>query len=245
MHQKVFLSFGDHMTPTKLILRSFMHMHLQDCLREPEKDLLSTSEANLTSHMRSSLDILRKFHRELDRFQVDITQTGIAIHRRGQYRNGDQNVYFLCLEIHKIEGFDGDPSTLENQRKKRRLMGSLERLDAFRNDKKCCFSNSAVAVISGPRILFLKVNDEGFKCCAINNIPAGRQERFIDIIDRVIYITKENDFADRSIFQAKVLAYEKESDQIMQDCVVHRQMPALSRTSVRQVPKEARIEGHL
>jgi hypothetical protein len=233
------------MTPTNLILRSFMHMHLQDSLREPEKGLLSTSEANVTSHMRSSLDILRKFHRELDRFQVDITQTGIAIHKRGQPQNGDQNVCFLWLEIHKIEGFEGDPRTLGNQRKKRRLMGSLERLDALRNDEKCCFNNSAIAVISGPRILFLRVNDEGFKCCAINNIPAGRQERFIDIIDRVIYITKENDFADRSIFQAKVLAYEKEADQIMQECVEHRQIPALSRTFIRQVQKEARIEGHL
>jgi len=220
-------------------------MHLQDGLRKPEKDLWSTSEANLTSHLRSSLDILRKFHRQLDRFQVDLAGPGIAIHKRGQAQNGDPNVHFLNLEVHKIEGFDGDSGALENQRKKRRLIASLERLGALRNDANCSFSNTALAAITAPQILQLKVNDEDFTCCTIQNIPSDRQERFIDIIDRVIYITKDNDLADRSIFQAKVLAYEKEIDQIMQECLENKQTQALSRTFARQIQKEARLEGHL
>ncbi len=220
-------------------------MHLLDSLRGPEKDLLSTSEANITSHLRSSLDMLRKFHRQLDRYQVDTTQAGITIHKRGQSQNGNQNVHFLCLDIHSIDGFQGDPVSLENQRKKGRLIRSLEKLDALRDDQIRGFSNSALAVISDPRTLFLKVNDEDFRRCGIKNIPSGRQQRFIDIIDRVIYITKENDFADRSIFQAKVIAYEKEINQIMQECLEQKQQRVSPRVLERQISKEARIEGHL
>jgi hypothetical protein len=220
-------------------------MHLLDSLRGPEKDLLNTSEANISSHLRSSLDILRKFHRQLDRYQVDTTQAGIAIHKRGQSQNGDQNLHFLCLEIQSIDGFQGNLVSLENQRKKGRLIRSLEKLDALRSDESRGFSNSALAVISDPQTLFLKVNDEDFKRCAVKKIPSGRQKRYIDIIDRVIYITKENDFADRSIFQAKVLAYEKEIDQIIQDCLEQKQLQAYARTVEKQILKEAQCEGHL
>jgi hypothetical protein len=233
------------MTPEKLILRSCLHMHLLDNLRGPAKDLWKTSEANINSHLRSSLDILRKFHRPLDRCQVDAAQEGIVIHKRGRPQNGDKMLRFLCLETHCLEGFHGNPVALENQRKKKRLLRSLETLDSLRIDQTRGFSHSALVVISGPRTFFLKLNDQDFKRCDIKEISTERKKRFIDIIDRVIYLTKENDFADRSVFQAKVLAYGNDIDEVMNECMEQKQLPVMQGIQKSQIAKEARLESHL
>ena len=222
-----------------------MHAHVLDSLREPGRDLLSTDEANISSHLRSSLDILRKFHRDLDRCQVDIAQTGIVIHKRGHTRNRDRDIHHLHLEVLRIDGFRGRPDSLVNQRTRGRLLRSLEKMDELRKDESCGFKNCAITVFSDARAIFLKVNDGAFQRCVVKNISPERKKRYIDIIDRVIYITRENDFTDRAVFQAKVMAYEKDIDQLVPECLEQDQNQVSLRILGNPNAKEARIEGHL
>lgn len=228
------------MTPLKLILRSFLYSYLMDNFRNPNIELLSTSEGNISSHVRSSLETLKRFHRQLVPYQVDmepnqiITGTisekliksmkanetpGIFIHKRGTKIKDSGHANYLCLDIKKIRGFKGDTEKIKSKRQIKRLTIALEKLKSLRKSRDFKYEYSVSIVISDPQTIFLKVNDEDFKRCMIQHISPPQMKRYIDIIHRVIFITMKHDFSEKAIYQAKVTEYEKEINQIISDCL--------------------------
>ncbi len=234
---------GNVMLPPKLILRSFFYSCLKDSLKKPKKKLFSTSERNIASYLRSSLEIFKNFHRSLLFYQVDteynrvgIKSTSkkidykegkklrvipdIIVHKRGETVKDGKDVNYLCIEIKKIRNFNGDLNSIKNREMRRRLEDDLEKLKFLRRNKNYKYIYGISVVISDPHTIFFKINDEDFVRCSIQEVPAQKKKKFTELVDRVIFITKDRDFSEKVTYQAKVKEYEKEIDQIIESCLV-------------------------
>lgn len=221
-------------------MRSFLYSYLMDNLQMPETELFCTSERNITSYIRSSLEILKRFHRRLVYYQVDseynIMNLGrslektkksknpkispdIIIHKRGKAKKDAKNSNYLCMEIKKIKGFNGDINKIRSKSQKKRLTNAVEKLKFLRKEKTYMYEYGVTAVVSEPHTIFLKINDDDFKRCMIKHISSSQKKRFIDIINRVIFLTLKQDFSEKVTYQAKLKEYEKEIDQIIDSCL--------------------------
>lgn len=226
-----------YMTPLKLMMRSVLYAHLIDELKEPEKELFSTSERNIASYIRSSLEIFKNIDMPLSQYQVDTEYNrvglknsskrmdkarvvpDIIVHKRGKTVKEHKEANYLCIEIKKIKRFNGDVEAITIMEKRKRLEADLDKLTFFRRSKNFRYKYGVSIVISDPHTIYFKINDEDFTRCSIKKIPISKQKRFIEIVERAVVITREHGFVDKVSFQAKVKRYEKEIDQIVTSCL--------------------------
>jgi hypothetical protein len=226
-----------YMTPLKLMMRSVLYAHLIDGLKGPEKELFSTSERNIASYIRSSLEIFKNIDMPLSQYQVD-TEYGrvglknaskrmrksrvipdIIVHKRGKTVKEIEEANYLCIKIKKINGFNGDVEAIKNKKKRTRLEADLDKLMFFRGNENFRYKYGVSIVISDTHTIYFKINDEDFMRCSIRQIPSNKQKRLIEIVERAVAITREHSFVEKVSFQAKVKRYEKEIDQIVTSCL--------------------------
>lgn len=226
-----------YMAPLKLMMRSVLYAQLMDGLKEPEKELFSTSERNIASYVRSSLETFKNINILLSHYQVD-TEYGragkksdskrmnkarvipdIIVHKRGKTAKKYEDANYLCVEIKKIKGFNGDIEAIKNKQKRRRLDADLDQLAFFRGDENIRYKYGLSLVISDNHTIYFKINDEDFMRCSIKQIPINKQKRFIEIVERAVATTREHGFEENVSLQAKVKRYEKEIDQIVTSCL--------------------------
>jgi len=123
-----------YMAPLKLMMRAFLHAYLVDSQNRPEKALFNTSERNIASHIRSSLEVFKNLHMQLLNHQVDTEYSRIGIknvseemkrarvipdiivHLRGQRGKNIKDANYLCIGIKKIKGFNGDVEDIKNKK---------------------------------------------------------------------------------------------------------------------------------
>jgi hypothetical protein len=226
-----------YMTPLKLMMRSVLYAHLIDGIKEPEKELFSTSERNIASYIRSSLESFKNIDMPLSQYQVDteyrrVSQKNashrmkkarvipdIIVHKRGKTVKEIEDANYLCIEIKKIKGFNGDIEAITITEKRNRLEADLDKLTFFRGNENFRYKYGVSIVISDPHTIYFKINDEDFMRCSIKQIPLSKQKRFIEIVERAVAITREHGFVEKVSFQAKVKRYEKEIDQIVTSCL--------------------------
>lgn len=226
-----------YMTPLKLMMRSVLYAYLIDGLKEPEKELFSTSERNIASYIRSSLDIFKNIDMPLSQYQVDTEYSRIGlknsskrmkktrvipdiiVHKRGKTVKEIEEANYLCIEIKKIKGFNGDVEAIINKKKRIRLERDLDKLIFFRGNENFRYKYGVSIVISDSHTIYFKINDEDFMRCSIKQIPIIKQKRFIEIVERAVSIIREHGFVEKVGFQAKVMRYEKEIDQIVTSCL--------------------------
>jgi len=193
--------------------------------------------------MRTALEIVKDFYEPLLHFQVDteynrvgIGETAkkrlisekrkvrvipdIIIHKRGLLKKESEDANYLCIEINKIKNFDGNLNNIRNKKKKKRLNDDIEKLRCFRKDKNYGYTYGASIVISAPHTIFLKLNDKDYVKCSIKEVPLKVRARFIELIDRVMFIIKNYYLSEKKTYRAKVRVYELEIDQIIASCLV-------------------------
>ncbi len=233
----------DFSMPHKLIIRSLFYSCLKDALKSPKKELFSTSERNIASHIRASLEIFKDFYEPLLHFQVDTEYNrvgvgdsakkrlngehgkvrvipDIIIHKRGESKEESKDANYLCIEIKIIKNFNGTLNDIRNKEKKRRLSDDLEKLRCFRRDKNYEYTYGASIVISNPHTIFLKLNDKDYVKCSIKEVPLKMRKRFMELIDRVMFITQDYYLSEKKTYRAKIKVYEWEIDQIIASCLV-------------------------
>jgi hypothetical protein len=227
----------NYMTPLKLMMRSVLYAYLIDGLKEPEKDLFRTSERNIASYIRASLEIFKNINIPLSQYQVDTEYNRIGVknttnkmekarvipdiivHKRGKTKKEIEEANYLCIEIKKIKGFNGNVEAIKNKENRKRLKEDLVKLKFFRGNENFRYKYGVSIVISDTQTIYFKINDEDFMRCSIKQIPIIKQKRFIDIVERTVAIIGEHGFVEKVGFQAKVKRYEKEIDQIVTSCL--------------------------
>lgn len=226
-----------YMAPLKLMMRSVLYAHLIDGIKEPEKELFSTSERNIASYIRSSLEIFKNIDMPLSHYQVDTEYSrvglknsskriekarvipDIIVHKRGKTVKEIEDANYLCIEIKKIKGFIGVVEAIKNKKKRIRLERDLNKLMFFRENENFKYRYGVSIVISDTHTIYFKINDEDFMRCSIKQIPLSKQKRFIEIVERAAANVREHGFVEKVGFQAKVKRYEKEINQIVTSCL--------------------------
>lgn len=118
--------------PENLILQAIENAIRLDEYSNPRKILLTTSERNIASHIRASLELVVRKMNKFDDYQVDVEYNrqgegddpkklnsknvvpDIIIHKRGFSHQEDNNANYLYMEIKIIERFNGNRCSIED-----------------------------------------------------------------------------------------------------------------------------------
>jgi hypothetical protein len=152
----------------------------------PKRDLLNTSERNITAHLRSSLSEIG-FVVDETKYQIDheynrigneedikslsdecfkclnkgknYVVPDIIVHLRGithSKKNPDAN--WLVIEVKKIDNFNGNVDIL-NQKQKKGLERDLKKLNCFKTDQRFQYRHVVSVVLSKNKV-WISINKD-------------------------------------------------------------------------------------
>ena len=167
------------MKPKNFIKKGIQHMILSDKKTLPKRDLLDSSERNITAHLRSSLirvdikirgvkyQIDHEYNRKgISNKPKDLSEDclkclgrrknyvvpDIIIHLRGVTWEENGNANWLVIEVKKILNFNGSIEDLKNKRNRNDLKNDLIKLICFKKDQRFQYKHAASVVFSKDKI---------------------------------------------------------------------------------------------
>ena len=164
------------MRPENLIQQAIEDAVRQDDQSNPHKRLLTTSERNIASHIRASIEAIIRKSSELTGYQVDVeynrqgedddpkTLDGgnvvpdILIHKRGVTFEEDASANYLYMEVKVINRFNGTRDSIRDRDTTEKFRHDKHKLRLAKSEKQ--YKHAAFLIFDKNGECFLEIDND-------------------------------------------------------------------------------------
>jgi len=164
------------MTPEKLIQQAVEEAVRRDHQSHPHISLLTSSERNIASHIRASLESIIRNSGELDGYQVDVEYNrqgegdtpkrlggenvvpDIIVHKRGITCEEDNDANYLFVEIKVIDNFNGERNSIRTTKGKENFDYDKHKLIFARSEKR--YKHAAFLIFNQHGQCYLEIDND-------------------------------------------------------------------------------------